>query len=194
MILVAQIGTTHDSEEKKLLLKREILLREEKIRLIERGNRLIERESARLKSRPQQQAGGTGPSQFGPSRPIVTYDAYIGTCASGFVASGLKVPVNCAVNGMCMESFNVPAIVKEAINHDVPTNTLTDAESAIRAGFLFTMYPVNVHERGVPGEKRTVTGTAGVALKQFCEDKSFLTFYSGVLINVGKHRTCVRWF
>ena len=63
MILVAQIGATHDSEEKKLLLKREIVLREEKIQLIELGNRLIERESARLKSRPQQQAGDTGPSQ-----------------------------------------------------------------------------------------------------------------------------------
>ena len=192
--LSVQIGGTHDSEEKKLLLKREILLREEKIQLIELGNRLIERESARLKSRPQQQAGDLGPSQargFGPSRPIVTYDAYIGTCASGFVASGLKVPVNCAVNGMCMESFNVPAIVKEAINHDVPTNTLTDAESAIRAGFLFTMYPVNVHERGVPGEKRTVTGTAGVALKQFFEDKAehlsshFTVELSSMWANIG---------
>ena len=42
--LSVQIGGTHDSEEKKLLLKREILLREEKRQLIERGNRLIARE------------------------------------------------------------------------------------------------------------------------------------------------------
>ena len=91
------------------------------------------------------------------------YDQYTDAGASGFVASTSQVPENCAFNGICMKSFNLPCIVTEAIKRDIPKMTLNDAETAIRAGFLFTINPVKVSESG-PG--RTVFCTAGVALKQ----------------------------
>jgi hypothetical protein len=194
--LSLQIDASHDAAQENLLrvekeqLREELYqLREEKIKLIEqetkrmekesklteKETKLLEKENLLLKSHLKGQALDTGPFQTGetgPSLTILTYDKYIGTCASGFVASCLIVPGNCAFNGMCAESFNTPDIVKVAINQVVTIDIQKEAETVIRAGFLFTINPIKVHETGVHGEKRTVTGTAGVALKQFFEDRT----------------------
>jgi hypothetical protein len=58
------------------------------------------------------------------SHLILTYDEYVGISASAFVGSNSKFPENCVFNGICMKSFNIPPLVKGAIDQDVPIATL----------------------------------------------------------------------
>ena len=101
-------------EKEKLLRQDRLQLRDEKSMLQKNHALLLERKlqhhamsgSTKHKN-PTTSAVAFQEGDADPSRAIVTYDAFTSSCASGFVASSMNIPQNCAFNGICLESFNI---------------------------------------------------------------------------------------
>ena len=90
----------------------------------------------------------------------------VSEAALGMVASGMKIMGNCAFNGTFPFTFNLPDIVKNAIQI---TDADTDALAAIKKGLLFNIFPIKVAETG---NGRTVESTAQQALLDYLTDRA----------------------
>ena len=125
-------------------------------------------------------ATGSTPPDSNDRKTIIAFDKYRGTSASTFTASSSTVPVNCAFNGIFSVSFNLPFMVRTAMKVNISQDIQNDAEPAIQAGRLFTIFPVKVSERGLLETKgshgRTVSEISGVLLKEFFEDRASVLY------------------
>jgi hypothetical protein len=91
--------------------------------------------------------------------------------ASGFTASSSTVILNCGVNGVFPCTFNLPGIIKDAINSTPTEEELSSAVVAIEKGLLFTMCPTKVPETG---RGRTVQIITGESLKDYFSPRASL--------------------
>ena len=187
--LEEQEAKYQDADEKRYLRDKEKQLRDEENKLRDKENKIRDKEKQLrdeknlfLKRKLQDSvanetmtAAGSTPPDPDDRESILKFGKYSGKSASTFTASNSAVPANCAFNGIFQVSFNLPSIVRTAMEVNVKQGIWNDAEAAIQAGRLFTIFPVKVNKAGSHGPQvvgRTVSKISCVSLKDFFEDRA----------------------